>query len=190
MDKSQYKKIIAVSLISGLVLSVGIVKSGVLHVSTSQSSQSQIFQIEGVEEVGEKELFFIPKSDIGRTESNRVAWNLFKKNWLTGAGLGSTLESSKKNMEYPSITNNSALLYLADTGLMGVGLILFLIYILYGFSSKRDEHDSSMKLVFWGTIAFATVFSMFHDISYQRFLWIWMGVYSGLLTSHSSISQA
>ncbi|MCP4049467.1 MAG: O-antigen ligase family protein, partial [bacterium] len=122
------RKALAVSVISGLILSLGLVHAAFLSNQTAKFSKERILQAEGVERIDEGTFFFVSKSDIKREETNLLAWDLFKQNWFFGAGLGATYKYSDKILEHPSIANNTLLLYLADTGLTGIVFILLFFY--------------------------------------------------------------
>ena len=77
------------------------------------------------------------KSNIERLESNKVAWDMFRDNWLVGVGMGNyTMELAKTNPSHPAYfyqpAHNAYLLIAAEIGIFGIALFLYLIlYISY-----------------------------------------------------------
>ncbi len=122
----------------------------------------------------------ISSNDNVRFETTKQAWTLFKENPIFGTGLGGSFEKSKTMLSEPKIIHSSVLLYLADTGAVGVLLISVLFFWLYSLSGKIDEHSKVFKLVFCCAMGYFGLFSIVHDVSYQRFFWIWIGMMIGL----------
>ena len=72
------------------------------------------------------------KSNIERLESNKIAWNMFRDNWLIGVGMGNyTMELAKmapeKQAYFYQPAHNTYLLIAAEIGILGVALFLYLI---------------------------------------------------------------
>ena len=86
------------------------------------------------------------KSNIERFESNKLALDMFRDNWLVGVGMGNyTMELAKTNPDNPAYfyqpTHNAYLLIAAEIGILSIALFLYLIFnfIHYILKSKEIE---------------------------------------------------
>ncbi len=109
-----------------------------------------------------------------------ISLNLLKQNWFFGAGLGGTLIEFGKSIEIFPKKYNSISLYLGDTGLVGFFLIGFFFFWLYSLDLQNQKDKFLLKVFFWSAIICIGIFSIVHDISYQRILWVWVGAFLSL----------
>ncbi|MBU1196122.1 MAG: flippase-like domain-containing protein [Proteobacteria bacterium] len=106
-----------------------------------------------------------------------VSFNLLKHNWFFGVGLGGTVIEFGKSIENAEKKYNTISLYLADTGLVGVSLIGVFLLWLYSLYWRNQKDKRLVKYFFRSAVMCVGIFAIFHDISYQRIMWVWVGVY-------------
>ena len=99
----------------------------------------------------------------------QTGWSLFTKSYLFGSGLGSSIE------QIGMVIHNLYLWILGEMGLVGFALSLPLAWVLvkacfYPYKTKfPDRHN---------TLFFCLIVSLFtitHDVAYQRSLWLMLG---------------
>jgi len=115
------------------------------------------------------------------TESDRFlnykyGFSLWKENPIFGSGLGSFIEKYK-DLKVKISIHNTMLWVLAEMGMIGLLMLLVLpICIIVHLYQKRraplSSEDFSLLLVILVTISF----SQLHEILYQRFLWLLLGI--------------
>lgn len=105
-----------------------------------------------------------------------ISADLLKQNWLLGAGLGGTLHRFGQEDDAPRLYYNAVSLYLADTGVIGAGLIIGFILWFYSQVRRAQKENSDLKIIFWSGVSCILIFSTMHDVSYQRYVWIWAGI--------------
>lgn len=110
-------------------------------------------------------------------EMRRLAWTLFKENWVFGSGLGGLHSKAGEKFDRPVTLENSFLLYLTDTGIVGILLMSSMAYWLYTLAAPQARGRNGLRIYFLGVSGFVVAFSIFFDISFQRFLWIWVGFF-------------
>ena len=84
------------------------------------------------------------KSNIERLDSNKVALDMFRDNWLIGVGMGNyTTELAKINPNHPAYfyqpTHNTYLLIAAEIGIFGIALFLYLILYINHYILKSGK---------------------------------------------------
>lgn len=185
-DRKKMAGLFACILIS-ILLSVFVVAFSIIDVEMKRAGGVQ--DSESSEIIGKivcQEIF--PDLDNWK-ESLQSSFQLFNENWLIGAGLGQTLNKIAHDNRFPPLRYNSFTLYLADTGISGVLLIGYFFYWLYTQVRKSDKGSQFLRLCFWSAILIVAFFSLLHDISFQRFLWIWIGAFLFLVEKHQSQKQ-
>jgi len=106
-------------------------------------------------------------------ENGQYSFHLLNQNWMMGSGLGGSLTQIEKKNTTNQFKYNTFSIYLADTGLIGVVLISYLFFWMFSLVKEKQQE----KFFFWSAILCIGIFSIVHDISYQRFLWIWIGIF-------------
>lgn len=115
-------------------------------------------------------------------KSWKLSLGILKQHWLFGLGLGGTLDQFKKNEGGSILPYNSILLYSIDTGMIGILLIWALFFWIYSLEGMNKTKNKLFRGSFWSAILCMVVFSISDDISYQRFLWIWIGMFVSFAT--------
>jgi hypothetical protein len=118
-----------------------------------------------------------PLLSVDEQEIRRFAWGLFKQQWVFGAGLGGLYTKAAQKFDTPVTLQNSVILYLTDTGIVGVLLIGAMVCWLFSIAASQNSALPELKFYFLGVLGFVLIFSINYDISFQRFLWIWMGFF-------------
>ena len=110
---------------------------------------------------------------------------------IFGHGLGNTIymvyEKYENKTEFPSTLektpislHNTALWLICEMGLVGLIIFTFypmrLIYSLILSRIKKIEYFNNQDLSFLSIIFLTILFSMVHDILYQRIFWIVLGI--------------
>ncbi len=124
-------------------------------------------------------------------ESNVERWatwfhaiKLWLESPIWGAGLGVFLVRSEEWLGRQQVVHSTPLWILAEFGLIGFGIILWISAKLYLHAMQRPirlaaPHRAGLIFLF---LAFA-VFSQFHEIFYQRILWLILGAVMALPAS-------
>jgi len=128
----------------------------------------------------------IPRSDL-----INIGIEIWKEKPIFGHGLGNTIymvyEKYKNKTEFPSTLektpislHNTALWLICEMGLVGLIIFTFypmrLIYSLILSRIKKREYFNNQDLSFLSIIFLTILFSMVHDILYQRIFWIVLGI--------------
>ncbi|WP_420548892.1 O-antigen ligase family protein [Curvivirga sp.] len=134
----------------------------------------------------------IQGADVGtieRLKSYKVALQVWLEHPIFGAGLGYYKNHS---LEYAvregSLLHNTGLWLLAETGIVGFGLVLLLlVYLFRIFWINRDNWICfSMGLI----LIAAVVMSQTSEIMYQRHLWIFLGFGFAVAVYHQKHKKA
>ncbi|MTI10605.1 O-antigen ligase family protein [Curvivirga aplysinae] len=119
----------------------------------------------------------IEGSDTGtieRLESYKIAFQIWLEHPIFGAGLGYYKNHSLEHaVREGSVLHNTGLWLLAETGIIGFGIVLALfIYLFRLFWLTRDNWICfAMCLI----LIVAAVMSQTSEIMYQRHLWVFIG---------------
>ncbi len=120
---------------------------------------------------------FEGEQELLRLDMLKQAFQLWEDNPIFGAGLGRFLDQSGGLSEWGRIIHNSLLWILAEMGI--VGLLLFLTLpavLLRSIFTKEFSPDPSERLTLFIFIFSVALFSMAHEILYQRALWFFLGL--------------
>ena len=94
---------------------------------------------------------------------------------LYGSGLGVFIETSTNWNDEPLVIHNTFVWILAELGLLGAGIFLsalaFFIHFLY-----KNKWTSTAHRIFALLIFAFVVFSLVHEIFYQRMFWLILGL--------------
>lgn len=110
-------------------------------------------------------------------KSGKYFIGLIDNKWITGIGLGGTVREIQDLGDSNKLSYNSVLLYLVDTGLIGIIFIGFFFYWLYSQIPVDRGHKDVLRHSFYMAMVIICLFSITSDISYQRILWIWVGMF-------------
>ena len=117
----------------------------------------------------------------GRVRLARAALELWQEAPILGAGLGVHWQREQMtNPEHPLLLHSTPLWLLAETGLVGFGVFggfavyAMLLWIRARRAAARDDRLIEEVAIVY-VCAFA-VMSVFHDMLYQRVLWLVLGL--------------
>jgi O-antigen ligase len=133
---------------------------------------------------------FVPMSPHYRPLPNRVATStgdrlivledslkLIQEKPLFGHGLGEGLKRSENLLGYPNIIHNTLLWLLVETGLAGAFcfLGLFFVFLRRFHQDMKENREPFSQACFMILLTFA-LFSLVHEMLYQRALWFILGI--------------
>jgi O-antigen ligase len=171
-----YRKEITLNHLYGFILMIICVVS--LIVFTPKQFETEIrfenlLQFEELKFSGEASI-------LNRVESYKLSWQMFQERPVFGWGLGSF--NGFKNIKWTTIQkypHNILLELLAETGVVGCLLFLFLCYLIIKkiFRDKSMMLNQNLSLRFFLLLTF--IFSLFmamfsKDVSSQSFLWLYL----------------
>ena len=110
-----------------------------------------------------------------RTEQMKLAVSLILERPLFGNGLGGFVQESSEIFGYPVVLHNTFLGLLVDFGLVLSAVILLPATLVFWSLSKKIHTHRCVKAAFL-IVIIAASFSMMHEILYQRFLWLQIGM--------------
>lgn len=121
-------------------------------------------------------------SQFGIVHSERLAsyiwaWDMWLENQVFGAGLGAFISTHESDFSIPLTIHNTALWIAAEMGLVGLFLIAplplcIIMHVKKSFEVKLAWEDFALALVL---ITFV-IFSMAHEVLYQRSFWLTLGL--------------
>lgn len=123
------------------------------------------------------------KGDSNRLKMLHHVFGMIKENPIIGSGLGSVITTQERqNGSYIDIIDNTALWLWAETGIFG--LLAFLTFYISCFRAiwKKAQNKDAPEFTqafCMGTILMLITFaimSLFHEILYTRFLWMFLGI--------------
>lgn len=127
---------------------------------------------------GEGNMLLRSSSVTRRAESNQKAIEVFKKNPLFGIGFNAykqvVLKSDSKTTSHPSSPDNSFLLILATSGIIGMGAFLYLVR--WVVSQYKDD-----QVVMLSLIAVA-IHSLFNNSLFYPWVMMWLALLFSLRT--------
>lgn len=124
-----------------------------------------------------------PGSNQEHLKTLYLALNLWRESPLAGAGLGVALVSSPVSMGYAQVIHSTPLWILAEFGLLGVlvvGGAFFSIAHYAWINCKVLLVRHSLLLL----LAVFCLFSLVHEIFYQRIFWLTLGALLALPSAH------
>ena len=123
------------------------------------------------------------QSFVSGEESNAERWKTWMEAirlWLDspiwGAGLGVFVAKSSEFLSRPQVVHSTPLWILAEFGLIGIAVIVWVVWKFIGYFRDTSFSQSSphrWALIFL-LVGFA-VFGLFHEIFYQRIMWLILG---------------
>jgi|GEM_PF-1567429 len=112
-----------------------------------------------------------------RFEGYRVALDIWLSHPILGSGMGTFVHHYTESVGVPLVVHNSVLWILAEMGLVDLLLFLPLPFAVVAYLLKRRG-----RALPWDDLALllclvaAALFSMAHDMLYQRILWFMLGL--------------
>lgn len=114
-------------------------------------------------------------SDSERWETITRGLDMWLENPLLGGGLGAFIESSKSWANEPLVIHNTPVWILAEFGLLGA-LIFGGVFIAMLFFTWRWKSESPSRRMLLSILIIFAIFSMAHEIYYQRMFWLVLGL--------------
>jgi hypothetical protein len=140
------------------------------------------------------------QSQISSADSNQERWatlifgfEMWRLSPFFGEGLGVFIANSTERFGHPTVIHNTPLWILAELGLVGAVVLGWSFLKLWGYSIKavstQDELSRSALLLL--LIAFI-VFSQFHEMLFQRIIWLVGGALLGsqMVFRHQILAKA
>ena len=137
------------------------------------------------------------QSYVSGETSNAERWRTWAEAirlWLSspiwGAGLGVFLVESRKWLSSPQVVHSTPLWVLAEFGLMGIAVTVWVVqkYIRH-FRATYLRPSSPHRLVLIYLLLGFAVFSLFHEIFYQRIMWLILGAAMALPGSVAKLGK-
>lgn len=103
------------------------------------------------------------KSKIERISSIKDGWEIIQNNWVLGVGAGNYTKELKRKYPNQQIhfyqpVHNTWLLILAEHGIIGFGLILFLCFYVFMFLKKKNSEISEASWAVSCSLLIITLF--------------------------------
>ena len=114
-----------------------------------------------------------PSSNLERIATLTHGFDLWKNNPIFGAGLGSFNFHSLTWFGHATVIHSTPLWLLAELGLVGFTLVLWPLWFAWKILIKHQQDVNSRILV--SLIISVAVFAQFHEIFYQRIIWLVLG---------------
>lgn len=136
--------------------------------------------IEHIEHI-EKENYMFQRSsgDTERWLSIVQGWRLFVENPVFGGGLGAYIHQRIINEEKIIMIHSIPVWLLAEFGLFGTCLIIYLFYRVFRRSLYLLKYEASNPYAFGvlGLILCLFIAGLVHDFFYQRLFWFLLGIF-------------
>lgn len=123
------------------------------------------------------------QSLISGAESNTERWKTWMEAirlWLDspiwGAGLGVFIAKSSEFLSRPQVVHSTPLWVLAEFGLIGIAVIVWVAWKFIGYfraTSLKPFSPHRLALIF--SLLGFSVFGLFHEVFYQRIMWLILG---------------
>lgn len=120
-------------------------------------------------------LFSNEASNIERWETIRHGMEMWRNSPLIGGGLGAFIEGSSQWFDEPIVIHSTPVWLLAEFGLLGAGVVAaFFARIILPLPKRgRGAFPSWVAILLVGVFG---VFSLVHEVFYQRIFWLALGV--------------
>jgi hypothetical protein len=113
-------------------------------------------------------------SNVERWRSITAGLELWLDHPLLGAGLGVFMESNLGLFGRPMVIHSTPVWILAEFGLLGAGIFGWIFYLLGRHALERGTRSPERRVVAMLLLSFA-IFSLAHEILYQRIFWLVLG---------------
>lgn len=131
----------------------------------------------------------VESSDSERWNSYRYALDLWQQSPVIGVGLGVFIESNIASTGKPLIIHNSFLWLLAEFGLVGATVFCATFVMLLCHAWRSGKSMPAGRILLLLLVSFA-LFSLTHEILYQRIFWLVLGVVLAQPAIYARKSQA
>jgi O-antigen ligase len=118
-------------------------------------------------------------SDMGRIISYKVAWKLIKQHPIYGVGAGDMMDDMRQeyHQNEPSVSESQILLphnqMMVNTLAGGIiGLILFLVWLLYPLKKIRKDRSGYFTLITWTMLLVPLLVEPFLEIQFGVFVYL------------------
>ena len=122
------------------------------------------------------------KGDSLRIQVIKDSFRLYTQNPITGAGIGSVYayQQKQEDREFTAIIDNTPLWVFTEMGPFGflafATVFFSMIIALHRKSGKMETHDQVMAYATILLLIGFGLFSLFHEILYTRFFWVFLGM--------------
>ncbi len=113
-------------------------------------------------------------SNVDRWRRITEGLELWSDHPLLGAGLGVFIENSLRSLGRPLVIHSTPVWILAEFGLLGAGIFGWIFYLLGRHALERGTRSPQRRVVAMLLLSFA-IFSLAHEILYQRIFWLVLG---------------
>ncbi len=138
--------------------------------------------------VGQPDAIWIDGSSVYRIEQAIQALRMWWEAPLLGRGLGVFLAWEVAQSDAPLVIHNSLLWLLAETGLAGtVAFVGFLFACLWSCWRRSTNNLDPICQAMIAIILSVGVMAMFHDLLYQRVLWLVLAIAVALPASQGRV---
>jgi O-antigen ligase len=201
-EKGKTGKTIVIGFFLGLLTTFTIIQT---TPTSTLFRGTQFVTAAQIQSIQEKENYSVPdystatshKGDSIRLTVLRTTKNMILENPLFGSGLGSARYAQEKEWgEFVNLIDSTPLWLWAETGLFGMlAFLAFYLLCLKALWRKNHNpaedliHKQMAKAVFVILIIFG-IMSLFHEILYTRFLWLFMGMALAITSHHENRIQA
>lgn len=118
--------------------------------------------------------FSYEASDQKRLVVLRRGFDLWLQSPVLGAGLGVFHAKSQEWLGRPQVIENSLLWILAEFGLLGAGVCVWVFFLLAGHVFRYGMNSPARRILLLLLVAFS-MFSLLHEIFFQRIFWLVLG---------------
>jgi len=113
-------------------------------------------------------------SNVDRWRSITEGLELWSDHPLLGAGLGVFIENNLGSFGRPLVIHSTPVWILAEFGLLGAGIFGWIFYLLGRHALERGTRSPQRRIVAMLLLSFV-MFSLVHEIFYQRIFWLVLG---------------
>lgn len=131
--------------------------------------------------------FSSDSSNIERWKSILLGIQMWLDSPIFGAGLGVFINRSTEWSDLPLVIHSTPVWLLAEFGLIGAGLCLWGLVILFRCAYSRGCGTVPQRIVVTLLIGF-TVFGLVHEIFYQRIFWMVLGAALAITPTSKTIN--
>ena len=115
------------------------------------------------------------KSDLERWESIRLGFEMWLDSPWVGAGLGVFIETSSQWLSEPTVIHSTIVWIFAEFGVLGAIILIAIFSWILTSTLQNGLHKSANRAVVM-LMGIFVVFSLVHEIFYQRIFWLVLGV--------------
>lgn len=164
-------------LVDRRMLSWGLVFAAIFLVGVWMGTQTTLVQSSPttlIQSSPVQSAFSGDHSDRQRWASLTYGLELWRQSPVFGAGLGVFIAKSSAWFGYPQVIHNTPIWILAEFGLVGMAVLGWTFFLLLQYAIQLKTHLPARRVLLLIILAFA-IFSLAHEIFYQRVLWLVLG---------------